>query len=158
MPPLCGAGALPQSQVRDWIAGLVAEKPPFHSVADRLPDSSWTKPSANPLWTNGQVLFDIALALLLLPYLFPMALVFGRLPPFFSRIFAGLLDLGTGLFNWINGVGPLAAGSFYSRDRLLRKYDSLHAYAVRTLSCLDPSSSSGGCSTRTSGIRSSRIS
>jgi hypothetical protein len=125
--------------MRTLIAELEEAKSAFHSVAESLPETSWTKPSANPHWTNGQVLFHITLAFLLLPYLFPMALVFGRLPPFFSRVLAGLLDLGTGLFNWVNGVGPLAGGSFYSRDRLLRKYDSLHAYAVRTLSSLDPS-------------------
>ena len=128
-----------QSHVRTLIAELEEAKSAFHSVAESLPDPSWTKPSANPDWTNGQVLFHITLAFLLLPYLFPMALVFGRLPPLFSRVLAGLLDLGTWFFNWVNCVGPLAGGSFYSRDRLLRKYDSLHAYAVRTLSSLDPS-------------------
>jgi len=125
--------------MRTLIAELEEAKSAFHSMAEGLPDTSWTKPSANPHWTNGQVLFHITLAFLLLPYLFPMARVFGRLPPFLSLVLAWLLDLGTGLFNWVNGVGPLAGGSFYSRDRLLRKYDSLHAYAVRTLSSLDPS-------------------
>ena len=139
MTPPSVAGDLPQSQVRDLIAELEGAKAAFHSVADDLPDSGWAKPSANPLWTNGQVLFHITLAFLLLPSLFPIALVFGRLPPLFARVFAVLLGLGTGLFNWANGVGPLASGTLYNRDRLLQKYDSLHDYAVRTLSRLDPS-------------------
>ena len=117
---------------------LEAARYAFRSVLDSMPESSWSRASANPPWTNGQVLFHITLAYILLPFLVPTAQVFGRLPTAFSGVFAGLLDAGTGLFNWANRLAPLAGGQVYSRDRLLSKYDSLHTYAVRTLSRLDP--------------------
>jgi hypothetical protein len=130
---------LPSPQGRELIAELEVAKASFHSVVDHLPDSSWIKTSANPPWTNGQVLFHITLAFILLPFLLPLARVFGRLPPILSKLFAGLLDLGTTLFNWANGLGPRAGGLVFTRTRLLKKYDSLHLYAVNNLHGLDSS-------------------
>ena len=132
------AGLPPSAQVPVLIADLEAAKSSFHARVDTLPQSGWKKTSANPPWTNGQVLFHITLAFILMPFLVPLARTFGRLPPIFSRAFAAILDVGTGPFNWANRLGPTAASPIYNRERLLRKYDALHAYAMRALSNLDP--------------------
>jgi uncharacterized damage-inducible protein DinB len=109
----------------------------FRACLDSLPDSSWRKPSTNPAWTNGQVLFHIALAFILLPPLVSLARVFGRLPPRFSQGFAAVLDAGTGLFNWVNGLGPIAAGTVYNRARLRRKFEAVYTSLQRILPSLD---------------------
>jgi hypothetical protein len=41
--------------------------------------------SANPAWTNGEILFHMAFALFLLPALLPLVRLFGRLPRCWSR-------------------------------------------------------------------------
>lgn len=109
----------------------------FRASIDSLPDASWSKPSANPAWTNGQLLFHIAFAFILVPPLVTLARIFGRLPTPLSRAFAGVLDLGTGLFNWVNGLGPVAAGTLYNRHRLRRKFDAVQGSLRRILATLD---------------------
>jgi hypothetical protein len=120
------------------IADLEAARAEFHRAVDSLTDGSWSKASANQGWTNGQVLFHVTLAFMLLPYLVPLARFFGRIPPGFSRAFAYLLDLGTPLFNWVNGLAPTAGSSVFRREGLLRRYDGLHGYALKVLRALPP--------------------
>jgi hypothetical protein len=43
--------------------------------------------------------------------------------------------------------GPTSASAVYSRDRLLRKYDALHAYALKNSAASSPAISGEGCST-----------
>jgi hypothetical protein len=119
-------------------ADLEAARSAFLGVAGSLTNATWNKTSANPPWTNGQVLFHVTLAFMLLPYLLPLARFFGSLPPGWSRPLAFLLDVATPVFNWVNSLGPTGASAVYSRDRLLRKYDALHAYALRELNSLEP--------------------
>ena len=115
------------------MSDLEAAKAALHRAADSLGDASWNKASANPAWTNGQVMFHVLLAFMLLPYLVPLARLFGALPPSGSKPFAAVLDLATPLFNWINGQGPRGAGTVFSRARLIRRYDALHDYAFRAV-------------------------
>jgi hypothetical protein len=119
------------------IAALVSEleraRANFRRAAESLTEVSWNRPSANPQWTNGQMMFHVLLAFMLLPYLVPLARFFGRLPPAWSKPLAASLDLATPIFNWVNGLGPRGAATVFSRVRVLRRYDALHDYAIRAL-------------------------
>src|SRR5215216_2127078 len=84
-------------------AELVAAHAEFHTLLDSLTDADWRRRSHNPGWTNGELLFHMALGFFLLPILLPLLRLLGRLPRGATRPFAALLNLATPLFNWVNG-------------------------------------------------------
>jgi uncharacterized damage-inducible protein DinB len=113
--------------VRDQIrAELEAARREFHAALATLSDVAWGQPSANAGWTNGQLLFHITFAFILVASLLQILRLFGRLPPPVSRVFAGLLDLSTVLFNRMNALGPRVGARVYDRDTLARRYDRVH--------------------------------
>jgi hypothetical protein len=76
-----------------------------------ISEREWTEPSQNPGWTNGQIVFHILLGFILVVPLARLLVFFGRLPASYSRIFAGILNLSTPLFNRINAMGPRAGAA-----------------------------------------------
>jgi hypothetical protein len=105
----------------------------FHALLAPLTDADWHAPSLNPAWTNGQLLFHMAFAFILIPPLFGMIRVWSRRSPRASRAFARALDASTPFFNWINALGPRVGAVVYGRRRLGRKYDRVHEAIVRRL-------------------------
>jgi len=99
----------------------------FHAILDSMSDTDLRKPSLNPGWTNGEILFHMLFGFILLLSLVPMVRVFGRLPKGFSKPLAVVLNLGTIPFNWINGLGPRAGGRVFGRARLGKVYDWVNA-------------------------------
>lgn len=109
----------------------------FHALLDSLSEAEWAAPSRNPAWTNGQLVYHILLAFMLVPSLFWMIKFWSRLPASYSRGFAQVLNFTTPLFNRINALGPRGqafvfgrkrAGSIFDRIHrsILKKVDSLH--------------------------------
>jgi hypothetical protein len=80
-----------------------------------ISEREWTEPSQNPGWTNGQIVFHILLGFILVMPLTRLLVFFGRLPALCSRIFAGILNLSTPLFNRINAMGPRAGARLLGR-------------------------------------------
>ncbi|MBI5230591.1 MAG: DinB family protein [Coriobacteriales bacterium] len=109
----------------------------FHALLESLSAEEWDAPSRNPAWTNGQVIYHILFAFMLVPSLFWMIKFWSRLPWGASRAFAAVLDFSTPLFNWVNALGPRGQARVLGRKRAepifervhrstLRKVDSLH--------------------------------
>jgi hypothetical protein len=113
---------------------LEAARLGFHALLDSLSDLDLIKPSANPAWTNQQILFHMALGFFLLPSLIVIVLVFGRLPDVYSRRFAALLDAVTAPFNAINALGPQGGGRILGRQALGRIFDAVYVLIVKLLS------------------------
>ncbi len=123
-----------QSYTKDAIrAELEATRAAFHALSRSLSAADRKRQSTNPAWTNGEVLFHITLAFLLLPALMWFVRFFGRLPKAWSKPFATLLNRSTPIFNRLNALGPHIGGRIYRGDRLDRKYDRVHTHIVRLL-------------------------
>lgn len=119
-----------RSQVR---AELEESRCEFHAALAALPDEAWAQPSANSAWTNGQLLFHITFAFILVTPLFRIMRLFAWLPPIVSRVFAGALDISTALFNRINALGPRVGARIYDRETVAQRYDRAQMSIVKSL-------------------------
>jgi hypothetical protein len=117
---------------------LLAAQAHFHTLLDSLSDRDWRRRSRNPGWTNGELLFHMALGFFLLPTLLPMIRLLGRLPQGATRPFAALLNWATGAFNWVNGLAPRLGGRLFRRRSLARTFDWVVARTLRTVTRLQP--------------------
>jgi DinB superfamily len=105
---------------------LEAARGEFHAMVASISEREWTAPSQNPGWTNGQVVFHILLGFILVVPLARLLVFFDHLPALCSRIFAGILNLSTPLFNRINAVGPRAGARLLGRAGIISKFDHVH--------------------------------
>jgi uncharacterized damage-inducible protein DinB len=122
---------------RDRIqAELEEARSAFHAALATLPAEAWSQPSANRGWTNGQLLFHITFAFIIAAPLLQIMRLLGRLPRPVSRVFAGLLDVSTALFNRVNALGPRLGARMYDRDALARRYDRVHTSLLKRLARL----------------------
>ena len=89
------------SEVREVIlTELATTRAAFHALLEPLSDVDLRKPSCNPGWTNGEILFHMTFGFILILTLVPMVRLWGRLPERSSYGFARLLNSMTGFFNW----------------------------------------------------------
>lgn len=107
-------------------------------MADAVSERAWTQPSYNPGWTNGQLLFHVFLGFVLVLPLATLLVFFGQLPPVCSRIFAGMLNFSTPLFNRINAIGPRAGARLLGREGVVRKFDQAHGAILARLDRVRP--------------------
>ncbi|HEX9681403.1 MAG TPA: DinB family protein, partial [Anaerolineales bacterium] len=56
---------------------LASARASFHALLDSLSDEGWARRSRNPGWTNGEIVFHIAFAFMLLRSLVPMVRIWG---------------------------------------------------------------------------------
>ena len=122
-----------QQRTQAKSAELVAAHAEFHSLLDSLSDDDWRRRSHNPGWTNGEILFHMALGFFLLPTLLPMIRLLGRLPKGATRPFAALLNLSTRPFNWVNALGPRLGARLFRRRSLGKTYDWAMGRVLRTV-------------------------
>ena len=88
------------SEVRRRIRDELEEtRSQFHTLLDSLSPAEWDAPSHNPAWTNGQLVFHMLFAFMLIPSLFWLVRFSSRLPDRYSRAFARVLDFSTPIFN-----------------------------------------------------------
>jgi hypothetical protein len=121
------------------LAELEAARLTFHALLDSLSDQDLKQPSANPAWTNQQILFHMAFGYFLIPSLIAIVLIFGRLPDVFSETFAALLNAVTRPFNAINALGPQGGGRILGRQALSATFDTVYALIVGLLRLLPES-------------------
>ncbi len=120
---------------RDEIrAGLVKATEQFHEIRRSLSEQDWREPSLNPGWTNGEIMFHVTFAFILVSRLAPMVRFWSRLPAGFSLVFAGILNLLTPAFNAVNALGARAGARVYSRKWIGRRYDRAYASILSLLS------------------------
>ena len=119
-----------RSQLR---SELEAARDEFHAMVEAIPEHAWIQPSHNRGWTNGQVLFHVLLGFLLVSPLVRLLVIFGHLPQIVGRFFAGLLNLSTPIFHWVNALGPRGAARALGRDGVIRRFDRVHRVILTRL-------------------------
>jgi len=112
---------------------IEATRTAFHALSRSLSAADRLRRSKNVAWTNGEVLFHITFACMLLPALMWLVRFFGRLPKRWSKSFAMLLNASTPLFNRINALGPHGGEWLYPGQRIDWKYDRVHVRILRLL-------------------------
>lgn len=95
-------------------------------MAASVSGEAWSEPSHNPGWTNGQLLFHVLLGFILVLPLANILVFFGHLPSLYSKIFAGILNFSTPLFNRVNAAGPRAGARLLGRAGVIRQFDRVH--------------------------------
>ena len=117
---------------------LEAARGEFHAMVASISEQGWTEPSQNPGWTNSQLLFHVLLGFILVRPLAGILVFFGHLPPLCSRVFAGVLNISTPLFNRINAVGPRAGARLLGRAAVISKFDQVHGAVLARLDRVRP--------------------
>ena len=95
----------------------------LHHLVDHATAVELRRRTDGTRWTNGQMLWHMAFGYLLVRRLLPLARLFGRLPDPFSRIFATMLNAGTGLFHYVNYLGSCGGALVFHGPRLNRQFD-----------------------------------
>ena len=112
------------SERKDAIrSDLESARSDFHQLLHSLGDDDLRRRSANPRWTNGQIVWHMAFAFMLVLELVPLAELFSRLPHKVSKGFASALDWATPAFNVVNRLGPLGGARLHSRESIGRMFD-----------------------------------
>jgi DinB superfamily len=117
---------------------LEAARRDFHEMVASISEQWWAKPSHNPGWTNGQLIFHVLLGFILVLPLASILVFFGHLPAVCSRTFAEILNFLTPLFNRINAVGPRGGASLLGRAGLISKFDQVHGAILERLERVRP--------------------
>ena len=108
----------------------------FHTLLDSLSDEDLRRKSNNPGWSNGEILFHMVFAFMILSALIPLVKFFGHLPKSYSKLFVGMLNSFTWFFNWINAVGARGGGRVYTSRNIGKKYDKVHNSILKKLASI----------------------
>lgn len=125
-------------------AELETSRSEFQELLASIGERDWRVRSLNRGWTNGELLFHIALGFFLMTPLVIVMNIFAILPRRCSRAFAALLNLTTPLFNWINGLGPRIGARILNARRLSRTFDRVHRSTLRRLDSIGTAAWSRG--------------
>ena len=125
------------------VNGSVADREAVHAELERSRAvfASWVS-GAGPAdlrrgtvgtrWTNQQLLFHMLFGYLVVRALLRLVRTFGRLPDVYSRVFAAVLNAGTGPFHVVNYLGSCGGAVVFRGPRLVAKFDrtiaSLHRH------------------------------
>ena len=119
-------------------AELESGRSEFHALLKAVSPDHWRHPSKNPAWTNGQLLFHIALGFFLVVPLVRIMRIFAVFPTGASKVFARCLNFGTPLFNWINALGPRAGARLLSAGKLGSTFDSVYEAILENVESIRP--------------------
>jgi hypothetical protein len=99
----------------------------FHQLLEKVPDEALSRPSDNPAWTNGEVLYHMSLA--------PRFMVADVSMITSQRNVYKLLPrlIPQALFDWVNKVYTRSKGRDLSRQELADAYDRATANILETL-------------------------
>lgn len=112
------AGAI-REQIRTEIEST---RTAFHELVGSLTDADWQRPSGNPAWTVGQVIYHMTLAPRMMPQDLRMIRSGRRfsMPPAF-------------LFDRLNVLITRLGARRETRQTVLERYDDAHAEVMRLL-------------------------
>ena len=102
----------------------------YHAFLDEIPDKAFSKPSDNPAWTIGEVLFHMSLAPRFMTT--DLRMIISR--PWLGRIFVLLVPRS--LFDRLNDFYTRYGARNLSRSFLVEQYDKAHRRALRSLESL----------------------
>jgi DinB superfamily len=109
---------------RDIDADLERVAADFHHLLDSATPAELRAPTNGTKWTNGQLLFHMLFAFLLVRALLVLVKGFGRLPAAISHAFAATLNAGTRPFHVLNYLCALPGARVLSRHAMGRLMDT----------------------------------
>ena len=95
----------------------------FRHLIEEASPADLARASSGTRWTSQQLLLRMLLGYLITPALIVLAGTFARLPVGATRVYAGLLNAATGLFDWVNYLGSYAGARAVPRRRLAGQLD-----------------------------------
>lgn len=111
-------------------AELVQTRQAYHELLAQIPEEAFSKPSDNPAWTIGEVLFHMSLA----PRFVVTDLRFIISRPWLAKAFAALVPIS--LFNRLNEFFTRYGSRDLNRAFLAEQYDRAHKRALESLEAL----------------------
>jgi hypothetical protein len=99
----------------------------FHALLAEIPDEAFSKPSDNPAWTIGQVLFHMSLA----PRFMTTDLMIIISRPWLAKIFASLVTVS--VFDRLNEFYTRYGSRKLNRAFLAEQYDRAHERMMKSL-------------------------
>ncbi len=117
----------------DIKAKLAQSRSEFHALLASLSEEDLKRRSKNEGWTNGEILFHMVFAFILILTLAPMIRFWSRLPKQYSKKFANILNFSTVPFNWVNGLAPRMGGKIFTRTRLGTSFDKIYASLMKII-------------------------
>ena len=114
-------------------AELIQTRDAFHALLAEVPDEVFSKPSDNPAWTIGEVLFHMSLAPRFMTT--DLRMIISR--PWLARVFAVLVSRS--LFDSLNAFLTRYWSRNLDRKFLGEQYDRAHERALRSLEGLKES-------------------
>jgi hypothetical protein len=105
----------------------------FRALLDGAADEELRRRSDGTRWTNRQLLFHMLLGFLIMRALLALAKLVARLPEWFGRGWAKLLNAGTKPFDVVNFVGSWLGGSVMPRRAMVVLCDRTIAALHRRL-------------------------
>ncbi|MEV6273367.1 DinB family protein [Kribbella sp. NPDC051936] len=99
----------------------------FHELVEHADQAGLRRRSNGTRWTNRQLLFHMLLGYLIIRALLRLVRVFGRLPDGASRVYARVLNAGTGAFDAVNFLGSYLGGNTLSTARMVVMFDHVIA-------------------------------
>lgn len=111
-------------------AEMIQTREAYHALLAEVPDEAFSKPSDNPTWTIGEVLFHMSLA----PRFMTTDLRIIISWPWMAKVFATLVPIS--LFNSLNAFFTRYWSRNLDRKFLAEQYDRAHERAIRSLESL----------------------
>jgi hypothetical protein len=102
----------------------------YHALLAEIPNEAFSRPSDNPAWTIGEVLFHMSLA----PRFMTTDLRMILSQPWLADVFAILVPIS--LFNRLNDFYTRFGARNLTRAYLAEQYDRAHERAVKSLESL----------------------
>jgi hypothetical protein len=99
----------------------------YHALLAEIPDEAFSKPSDNPAWTIGEVLFHMSLA----PRFMTTDLKMIMVRPGLAKVFATLVPRS--LFDRVNDWYTRFGARNLNRTFLAEQYDRAHRRALKSL-------------------------
>ncbi|MDX1414441.1 MAG: DinB family protein [Candidatus Promineifilaceae bacterium] len=114
--------------VRDELRHEIEEtRAAFHQLLAKIPDEALSRPSDNPAWTIGEVLYHMSLAPRLMVADVSMITSQRNVYQLFIKM------IPQSLFDWVNKIYTRSKGSNLSRQELAAAYDQATAKILQTL-------------------------
>lgn len=112
---------------------LIDTRKNFYALLAEIPDTAFSKPSGNPAWTIGEVLFHMSLA----PRFMATDLRIILTRPRLARMFAAFVPIA--LFDRVNDLYTRFGARNLNRRFLQEQYDKAHQRALKALDALQES-------------------
>jgi hypothetical protein len=111
----------------DLRAELTQTHNAFHALLAEIPDEAFSKPSDNPAWTIGEVLFHMSLA----PRFMTTDLMMIIKRPWLAKVFASLVTVS--VFHRLNELYTRYGSRRLNRAFLAEQYDRAHERMMKSL-------------------------